>query len=917
MSEYRRAKARDVHERLFRTLLRLFPRSFHDEFGDAMLEFFRDRLRDARATHGAKGVADTWLASTYDLARQIPLTWWDAMRDSLQSVRVKLVRRSPSDTLHLSRRRDWMLTSILQDVRYALRGIARTPAFSLVVVCTLALGLGANVAIYSVVRGVILKPLPYERPEELVNISHLEPYTNIAEGEFADYRRDAKSFAALGVADVGTNSLTGAGGDAERIEMAIVSDGFFGVGRTKALIGRTFTPEEEKPGSSPVVVLGFALWQRRFGSDSAVIGRNVAIDGVMHTVVGVMPPRYGIPKEQVDAWGPLRLRYDSLWGRNNHYLTMVGRLAPGASVESGRRELAALARRFMTDFPETYAPDKPLTPHIEPLSASVVGNARLYLLALFGAVGFVLAIACVNVAGLLLARGEARRKELAIRTAMGASRVRLVRQVLTESALFTFAGGSLGIALAWGSVRALHAFAPAALPRVSEIGIDGGVLLFALLVAIITGLAFGAWPALRSSRDDSAETLKEGGKGSSGAARHAASARRRLVMAEMAIAVVTLTGAGVMLRSLWALQSVELGFRPEGVLSMQVALPPKTYKGERSVAFFHEAIERVRAMPGVTHVGAVQDLPMGGGYSSLSILVDGAPQTSASQAPIATPMIVTPDYFGAMSIQLVKGRVFNDADASGAPLVVVVNEAMVREHWPTRDPLGATVRMLALEGKWATVVGVVRDVRLGDFTETMQPMAYFPHAQAGMSAYYTPARMSLVIRTSSDPRSLAAPVSALIRSLEPDAPIARVQPMTQVVASHVETRRFVTRLLAGFASLALGLAALGLYGVISYSVAQRRLELGVRLALGARRSQVLSLVLGEGVRTALIGGMVGTVGGVVLVRLLRGLVADIAPWDPVTLGVVVAILIVVATLASYLPARRASRIDPMPTLRSQ
>lgn len=917
MSEYRRATARDAHERAFRALLHLLPPSFRTEFGDAMLEFFRDRLRDARAVHGAKGVADVWLSASRDLARQIPLAWWDALRKTALTVRARFVRRAPNDPLLISRRRDWMLTSILQDARYAIRGLARTPAFSLVVICTLALGLGANVAIYSVVRGVILKPLPYDHPDELVAISHLDPYGNTSEGEFADYRREAKSLVALGAVDVGTSSLTGVGGDAERIEMAAVSDGFFSVGRTTALVGRTFTPEEEKPGAPPVVVLSYALWQRRYGGDRAIIGRDVSIDGVMRAIVGVMPPRYELPSERIDVWAPLKLRYDSLWGRNNHYLDMIGRLAPNATVESNSRELTALALRFTHDFPETYAADKPLRPRVIPLSAAVVGSARPYLLALLGAVGFVLAIACVNVAGLLLARGEARRKELAIRTAMGASRVRLVRQVLTESALHTLAGASLGVLLAWGSIRLLRAFAPADLPRVNDIGIDGSVLLFALLAAVVTGLAFGAWPALRSSRDDSVETLKEGGKGSSGASRDATRARRRLVMAEMAIAVITLTGAGVMLRSLWALQGVELGFEPKGALSMQVALPPKDYKGERSVAFYRTLMERVRAMPGVTHVGAVQDLPMGGGFSTLSILVDNAPPTTTSQAPTAVPMIVTPDYFAAMSIQLVRGRLLADADNASSPLVVVVSEAMVRKHWPNRDPIGATVRMLGLEGAWATVVGVVRDVRLGSFSEEMHPMLYYPHAQAGASAYYTPTRMNLVIRTSGDPRSLAAPVSAVIRSMEADAPVARVQPMTRVVAAKVETRRFVTQLLAGFAVLALGMAALGLYGVVSYSVAQRQQELGVRLALGARRSQVLSLVLVEGVRTALLGGVLGVAGALALVRVLRGLVSDVVAWDPVTLFVVAAILVVVAALASYLPARRASRIDPMPALRAQ
>ena len=921
MSEYRRTRPRDGHERAFRLLLALFPPSFRAEFGDAMLEFFRDRLAGARAAYGTKGVLDSWLAATQDALRQAPLAWLDvartAMRATTRVARARLVRRPPGDPLHTARRRDWMLSTIVQDLRYGLRGIARSPAFSLVVVLTLALGLGANAAIYSVVRGVILKPLPYDRPDELVRVSHLDPYHNVSEPEFADYRRDARAFAGLAVSAISTSSLTGNEGEAERVEVARVSDGFFGVTRLPPLLGRTFTPEEEKPGAPEVAVLSHALWQRRYGSDSGIVGRPILINGTSRTVVGVMPPRFDAPDARVTVWTPLRLRYDSLWERNNHYLSMIGRLAPGATVARAQGELASLALRFSSDLPQYYRTDNPLQVRVEPLADSVVGSARPYLYALFGAVAFVLLIACVNVAGLLLARGESRRKELAIRAAMGASRVRLVRQVLSESALHALAGGALGVAIAWWSVRLLHAFAPADLPRVDDIRVDGGVLLFTTLVALATGLAFGAWPALRGSRNDAVESLKEGGKGSSAASRGAGRARQRLVVAEMAIAVVTLTGAGVMLRSLWAMQAIDLGFRADGALTMQVALPPTAYQGERTVAFYRGLMERVKGMPGVQHVGAVQDLPVADGYSSLSILVDGMPPTSTAQAPVATPQLVTPGYFGAMAIPLVRGRLLTDADAAGGPLVVVVSEAMVRKHWPARDPLGATVRMLGLEGRWATVVGVVKDVRVRGFVGDVEPTLYFPHAQAGTSAYYTPARMSLVVRAAGDPTLLAGPLRALVRALEPNAPVSRVQTMAQVVAGSVETRRFATRLLAGFALLALALAALGLYGVIAYSVTQRRQELGVRLALGARRTQLLVLVLGEGMRTALAGAAIGVAGSLALVRLLRSAFTDVAAWDPVTLVTVVGVLLVVALVASYLPAWRASRTDPMPALRAQ
>jgi len=808
-----------------------------------------------------------------------------------------------------------MLPSILDDLRHALRGMRRAPGFTALVLGTLTLGIGATVAIFSVVRGVLLEPLPYASPDELVRVQMLEPYRSVSEPEFADFRREARSFANLAVWRRERSALTGGGADAERVEVARVSDGFFGVLRTPPLLGRSFTAEEEAPGGGNVVILSHALWQRRYGSDRAIVGRQLTVDGKSFAVIGVMPQRFRSPEERIAMWVPLRLRYDSLWERNNHYLSMLARLAPGVGVGQAQEELLALGRRFTRDFPQYYTANAPLRPTVQLLGESMVGRARPYLVALLGAVAFVLLIACVNVAGLLLARGEARRRELAVRTALGASRRRLTRQVLTEAVLQAVVGGSFGVALAWWGVRVVQRFAPADLPRVTEIRVDGTVLAFAALVTLATGLLFGTWPALRASHGDTVGTLRDGGRGASGTSRWAGRARRRLAVAEMALAVVTLTGAGLMLRSLGLLQSVDLGFRTDGALTMQVSLPPTTYAGERAVSFYARLEERLRALPGVRHVGAVQDLPVGDGYSSLSILVDGAPPTTTALAPTATPMIVTPDYFRAMGISLKRGRFLSAQDVTDGPLVIVVNEAMVREHWAARDPLGATVRMFGLEGRWATVVGVVNDVRLAGFAAPSAPTIYYPYAQAGRSAYYTPTRMSLVVRTDGDPTALAGPAREIVRALEGDAPVSRVQTMAQVVAASVATRRLATRLLAVFALLALGLAAVGLYGVIAQSVEQRRGEMGVRMALGARRSQVLGLVLGEGMRTAALGGMIGAAASLGLVRLLRAATADLAPWDSPTLAMVLATMLVVALGAAFVPAHRASRIDPMPALR--
>lgn len=911
MSEYRRPRARDGHERLFRALLVLFPRAFRAEFGDAMLEFFRDRLRDARAAH--HGVATAWVATSRDLAREIPLAWIDAARRLLRATVARVTGNDVPQSLKTSRRKDWMISSIIGDVRHAVRSMGRAPLFSLVIVLTLTLGLGANIGIFSVVRGVLLTPLPYDRSEELVRATLVE--MSVSEPEFADFRREVRAFQSL-AAWAGTNAnLTGVGGDAERVELARVTDGFFAVLRSPALLGRTFTADEERPGGPDVVVLSYALWKRRYGGDSSLVGRTIPINGAQHIVAGVMAERFAAPSEHAVAWVPLRLRYDSLWARNNHYLTLIGRLAPGATVAQATDQMAIMGRRWVGEYPEFYKASEPPRGDVRLLMDAMVEKTRPYLVALFAAVVFVLLIACVNVAGLLLARGEARRRELAIRVAMGGSRVRLMRTVFVESALHTLAGGALAVALAGWGVRLLKAAAPADLPRVGDIRVDGGVLGFALVAMIVTSVLFGVWPAWRAMHEDASDALRDGGKGSSGTTRTAARARRRLVIAEVAIAVVTLTGAGMALRSLWALGAMDLGFQAEGAMTMGISLPPAAYDDARRRAFYQQLEDRVRALPGVQHVGSVQDLPIGDGYSSLSILIDGTPATTVSQAPVATPQLVTPGYMKAMGMTLIRGRALGPEDGPDAPLVIVVNEAMVKKHWSAVDPIGRTVRMMGRPDGWATVVGVVKDVRQAGFSGEVEPTTYHPYAQSSRSAYNTPARMTLVVRTSGDPTVIVAPVRAAVREMDVAAPVSRVRTMEQVVAGSVATRRFATRLLAVFSALALGLAALGLYGVIAYSVAQRWQELGVRVALGAQRQQLLKLVLGEGLGVTVRGGVIGILAALALARVVRASVADVAAWDPVTLLAVVGLLLAVALVASFFPAQRASRVDPIWALR--
>ncbi len=809
-----------------------------------------------------------------------------------------------------------MLSSIVSDARYATRGILAKPAFSAIVLATLALGIGANAAIFSVVNGTLLRPLPYAEPRRRIKLEQVEPYYKVSEPEFADYRRDARSLERVAAVTMESANVTGGTGEPERITGARVSDGFFQILGVAPIVGRTFTPDEDTPDGPRVIVLNYGLWQRRYGGDTNIVGKDVVINGVPQTVVGVMPPRFAYPSLDVAAWIPLRLRYDNLWTRNNHYLTLIAKLAPGVTFAGAVEELNRMTRRWTREYRATYAPNQPLLVNASRLDDALLGKTRPYLYALFAAAAFVQLIACVNVASLLLARGESRRRELAIRSALGASRTRLVRQALTESALYAMAGGTLGLLVAWEGVRVLVAVAPPSIPRLDEVRVDTAVLLFSLVLSIVTGLLFGLVPALRSSHDDAGETLKEAGR-TSRQGRGMTRVRRVLVISEVALAVVILSTAGLMLRSLWKLQSIDLGFRTDNVLTMRVGLPPGDYQGAKPVLLYQTLLDRVRALGGVRAAGAVADLPIADGWSIWSILIDGAPMTSVGAAPSAMREQVTPGYFEALGIRLARGRMFTEADRVGAPLVTVVNETMEKKLWPGKSAVGGTIKMLSPTAPWATVVGVVKDVRQGGFLTDPPPTMFFPHAQAGVSAYYTPGDMTLVIRTAGDPLALVGAVRAIVRQLEPAAPLARVQSMEQVVAASVASRRFSTQLLAGFAALALVLAGIGIYGVISYGVTQRTFEMGLRIALGAPRGRVLGLVVAEGVGLAAIGLAIGMVGAVVVTRLMRAMFVEVTPRDPVALVAVTIIIALVAFVASWVPGRRAMAVDPMGAMRAE
>jgi putative ABC transport system permease protein len=806
-----------------------------------------------------------------------------------------------------------MLTSVLQDLRFALRGMRRAPAFALTVFATLAIGIGASVAVFSVVNGVLLKALPYPEPERIVRVEHTAPYGTVSEPEFVDYKRETSALSLLAAYVTGNATLASPDGEPERIRVTSVSEDFLSTLGARMWLGRSFTAEENRRGGPFAVVMSHGLWQRRYGSDSSIIGSTIVVNGRPRSVVGVLPPGVEFPAPDIGLWAPLRLNYDTLWTRNNHYLEVIGRLAPDASIERARLQIAELARRFGRDFPETYDPARPLVTRVATLSTAMVADTRPYIVTLFVAVTFVLLIACANVANLMLSRGESRRREVAIRTAMGASRFRVVRQALTESLLFALIGGAAGLSIAAGTVNAVRAAVPASVPRAGDIAVDVGVLLFALGITLITGVLCGVVPAFRVARDDASDTLKEGGR-SAGSARGRGRVRRGLVVAEIALAVVTLSGAGLMLRSLWNMQSIDLGFEPERVLAVQVA--PAVPEDDRATQLYDRFLERVRAIPDVVHAGAVQDLPITDGNSMWSILVDGAPQTSVANAPAAMPQKVTHGYFEAMRIPVVRGRIFTAADRVDAPLVAVINETMARKLWPGKDAIGGTVKLLNETLPWVTVVGVVKDVRSSGFLTDPPPTMYFPQAQAGKSAWYVPSTLWLIVRTNADPRAVVGQIRSIVREIAPAAPIARVQTMSDAVAASVAPRRFTTLLLLAFAMVAMILAGLGIYCVIAYAVSQRRAEMGIRMALGARRGQVVSQVLGEGVRTAAVGAAVGIVLALATTRFLRAMAVGVSPGDPGTLAVVAVTLMLVAVAAAYVPARRASGVDPARAIRA-
>jgi putative ABC transport system permease protein len=812
-----------------------------------------------------------------------------------------------------------MMDTLLQEIRYGARRLLKSPGFSAIVILTLALGIGANTAIFSVVNTVLLRPLPYRDPGRLVTVEHYYPSLNALQAPvsapgFADYRDKTHVFDGVAVQSSWSVNLTGIG-DPERLRGSRVSALYFSTLGVPALRGRALLPEEDAEGRNKVVVLSYGLWQRLFGGEASAIGGTMRLNGESYQIVGVMPPQFReFFGRNAELWTPLALPTEQYADRNrtNEWLNLTARLKPGVTVERAQAEMTGLATQLKREYPDEYPQDWGLI--VTSLSDKATGKIRPALFVLLGAVGFVLLIACANVANLMLARAAARMKEVAIRTALGAKRWQLVRQLLTESILLALTGGMVGLLLAFWGVSALVALNPSNLPRADEIGIDATVMAFTFVVSVLTGMLFGLAPALQTSKTDLQRTLKEGGRSSS-ADRGGQTVRRVLVVAEVALALTLLIGAGLLIRSVARLQGVDPGFDPGNLLTFSLSLPQAKYASDtQQIAFFDQVLPRIAAVPGVRAVGGTSTMPFGGSWSTGSFQVEGLQQAPNQPGPWGDIRLVSPDFFKTLHVPLSKGRVFTDQDGPSSPRVAVVDEEMVRRYWPNQDPIGKRITFGAPPGqepRWIEVVGVVGHTKHEGLDAENRVQLYLPYRQRGIPF------MAVAVRTSGEPERSTSGVRQAVQSLDRDLPLSQVSTMEKMLEDSVGQRRLSMLLLGLFAGIALLLASIGIYGVMSYSVTQRSQELGVRMALGAARGSVLRLVLGQGMRLALLGIGLGLLGALALTRLIASQLYAVRATDPLTFAAVALMLTAVAVLANLLPALRATRVDPVVALRQE
>lgn len=810
------------------------------------------------------------------------------------------------------------METLFHDLRYAIRMLGKRRVFTAVAILTLALGIGANTAMFNVVNAVLLRPLSFKEPDRLVSINHSYPKLGVmafvSAPAFIDYRGQSNLFENSAVSTGWNINLTGQG-EPERVQGRLVSAGFFPTLGFVAALGRGFLEEEDMPGKNHVVVLSHGLWQRRFGSDPAILDQQLTLNNENYTVIGVMPAEFEFNSGD-ELWTPLGFTPELLAPnqRSNEYLWMIARLKTGVTLEQAQAGMDAVANQIREQYPNNYPAESQWGLALKPLQEDFIGDIRPLLTMLIFAVGFVLLIACANVANLLLARAATRRKEIAVRTALGASRLRILRQLLTESVLLALLGGALGLALsAWG-VKLLVALNDK-IPRSREIGIDFRVLGFTMGVSLLTGIIFGLVPALQISKVGVAETLKKAGRISPITFGRRGS-RSLLVVAEVAFALVPLIGAGLMVKSFARVLEVSPGFQKQNLLTLRLALPVSSYRELPSVrAFYQQILQKIESIPGVISVGGVTGLPMAAASPRGPFIIEGRPINPGEVSPNSDRKVTTSNYLKTMGVPLIRGRYFTDQDNTEAPGVVIIDDAFARRYWPDEDPVG---KRISFEGgpnnpRWREIVGVVDNVKNYGLDVEAKQVLYYPHLQSSAR------EMGLAVRTEGNPTGMATAVRNAIHSVDAQQPIFRVSTMEQIVADSTTQRRFTTLLLAVFAVVALLLTAVGLYGVMSYSVAQRTQEIGIRMALGAQRGSVLRMVIGQGMALALAGIILGLGLSLVLALFLghymKDLLFEVSAIDPTMFVIIPVVIGGAAMLASYIPARRATKVDPVIALR--
>jgi putative ABC transport system permease protein len=807
--------------------------------------------------------------------------------------------------------------ALLQDFRYAIRTMASNRAFTAVAVLVLALGIAANTVIFSVVNAVLLRALPFPEADRIVMVfeSDLQRHTEeaIAGANFIDWRDQSQAFESIATYREENFNLTGAGRP-ERVSGVISTAALFPALAVNPILGRVFQTDDENRGGGRVAVISRSLWERRFGADPNVVGQKLIANGEPLTVIGVMPGEFTFP-EQAELWIPpkqavpehvLSPNVNMATNRDSHYLAAVARLKSGVTLAQAKTDIDAVAARMAEQDPTN---NMGRGVRLVPLREHEVGDIRATLLVLFGAVGFVLLIACANVANLLLARATTRQKEIAIRTALGASRSRLVRQLLTESVVLSIAGGGLGLLLAMWGIHSTVAILPASIYGAKNIGVDAMVLAFVLVVSLATGLVFGLVPAMQATKSDLNESLKEGGRGGTAGARRNR-ARGLLVVSEIALSLVLLIGAGLMIRSFIRLEQVNPGFDARNVLTMRLSLPSAQYSDIRKRAsLFQQVIARIQTLPGVQSAAAISRLPLTPGNSGRGLMIEGVQPDSSGNGPNADYRVISPDYFRTMGISLIKGRGFTERDNTETSDAVIVNHTMAERYWPEEDPLGKRMQIGINGNPMMQIIGVVEDVKHFGLDSKARPEFYVPYEKDPWPF------MTVVVRGSSDPKSLAGAMRSEVWAVDGDLPIPDIKTIDQLLSDSVARRRFNMLLLAVFGGVALVLAAVGIYGVMSYSVTQRSHEIGIRMALGAKQSDVLKLVVGQGMTLALIGVGIGLAASFALTRVMTSLLFSVGATDPLTFAVISVVLTGVALGACFVPALRATKVDPMIALR--